>query len=109
VSPLVIVPVAAFAAFFFLFVVRSAIKLRHRGVITREQSLVGIEGTVVRDLRPVGVVQVAAEEWTAEAVEGSPRRGERVRVVSMDGLRLKVEPVTEPAAQAPASTEGRKT
>jgi membrane-bound serine protease (ClpP class) len=109
VSPLVIVPVAAFAAFFFLFVVRSAIKLRRKGVVTREQTLVGVEGTVVRDLRPVGVVQVAAEEWTAETVQGSPRRGERVRVVAMDGLRLKVEPVTEPAAPAAAPVEGRKT
>jgi membrane-bound serine protease (ClpP class) len=78
-------------------------------VVTRDQTLVGVEGTVVRDLTPVGVVQVSAEEWTAETVEGTPRRGDRVRVVAMDGLRLKVEPVTEAAAQAPAPVEGRKT
>lgn len=109
VSPLVIVPVAAFAAFFFLIVVRSAIKLRRRGTVSRDVSLVGAEGTVVRDLGPVGVVQVAAEEWTAEAVRGTPRRGERIRVVAMDGLRLKVEPAEEPASSGPAPAEGRRT
>jgi membrane-bound serine protease (ClpP class) len=117
VSPLVIVPVAAFAAFFFLVVVRSAIKLRRRDVVGRDQALVGAEGSVVRDLAPTGVVQVAAEEWTAEAVRGAPRRGDRVRVVAMEGLKLKVEPVEEAAeASAPTSatlderrTEGRQT
>jgi membrane-bound serine protease (ClpP class) len=111
VSPLVIVPVAAFAGFFFLVVVRKAIALRKVKVSTRDEQLVGLEGTVVRDLEPTGVVQVAAEEWTAEAVRGTPRKGERVRVVEMDGLRLKVEPVETPttaSAEAPAtaSAEG---
>jgi membrane-bound serine protease (ClpP class) len=109
VSPLVIVPVAAFAAFFFLVVVRSAMQLRRRGVVSRDETLVGTEGTVVRDLGPVGVVQVAAEEWTAEAVRGTPRRGDRIRVVGMDGLRLKVEPAEEPATSGPPAAEGRKT
>jgi len=108
VSPLVIVPVAAFAAFFFLVVVRAAMRLRHREVITRDQTLVGAEGTVVRDLGPVGVVKVAAEEWTAETVRGAPRRGDRIRVVSMDGLKLKVEPAEEPASETAAPAEGRQ-
>jgi membrane-bound serine protease (ClpP class) len=109
VSPIVLVPVAGFAAFFFLVVVRSAIKLRRRAVVTREQTLVGVEGTVVRDLVPRGVVKVAAEEWTAETVRGAPRRGERVRVVAMDGLKLKVEPAEEPVPNEAAPAEGRKT
>jgi membrane-bound serine protease (ClpP class) len=109
VSPLVIVPVAAFAAFFFLVVVRSAIRLRHRGVVSRSERLVGVLGTVVRDLGPVGVVKVASEEWTAEAVRGTPKRGDRVRVVAMDGLTLKVEPAEEPAPQATVPAEGRQT
>jgi membrane-bound serine protease (ClpP class) len=100
VSPLVIVPVAAFAAFFFLVVIRQAMRLRHRKVITRTERLVGREGTVVRDLEPMGVVQVASEEWSAEAVRGSPRKGERIRVVEMEGLKLKVEPVQTPATAA---------
>jgi len=105
VSPLVIVPVAAFAAFFFLIVVRKAIALRKLKVTNRDELMVGREGTVLQDLDPTGVVQVAAEHWTASSVHGALRKGERVRVVEMDGLRLKVEPVGEPAT---ASTEGRE-
>jgi membrane-bound serine protease (ClpP class) len=98
VSPLLIVPVAAFAAFFFLVVIRQAMRLRHREVTTRDEQLVGAEGTVVRTLDPSGVVQVAAEEWSARAVHGTPRRGDRVRVVKVEGLTLEVEPVETPAA-----------
>lgn len=107
VSPLLIVPVAAFAAFFFLVVIRQAMRLRHRGVTTRDEQLVGAEGTVVRTLDPTGVVQVAAEEWTARSLHGRPRRGDRVRVVKMEGLTLEVEPVEAPAT-ASAETERRE-
>ena len=109
VSPLVIVPVAAFAAFFFLFVVRSALQLRRRRVVSRDEHLIGKEGTVVRDLGPIGIVQVASEEWTAEAVSGTPKQGDQVRVVAMEGLRLKVEPAEEPASHAAEPAEGRQT
>jgi membrane-bound serine protease (ClpP class) len=76
-------------------------RLRNRQVITRDETLLGREGIVVRDLGPRGVVQVASEEWTADAVSGTPRRGERIRVVAMDGVRLKVEPVEDPAITPP--------
>ena len=105
VSPLVIVPVAAFAGFFFLIVVRKAIGLRKLKVSNRDEQMVGREGVVLQDLDPTGVVQVASEHWTASSVRGTPCKGDRVRVVQMEGLRLKVEPVEEPAT---ASTEGRE-
>jgi membrane-bound ClpP family serine protease len=47
---------------------------------------------------------VASEHWTAEAVSGTPRKGEHIRVVQMEGLKLKVEPTEAPAA---ATTEGQ--
>ena len=96
VSPLVIVPVAAFAALFFLVVVRAAMRMRHQRVITRDETMVGREGVVMKDLDPRGVVQVAAEDWTADVVHGTLPRGARVRVVEVNGLRLKVEPADTP-------------
>jgi membrane-bound serine protease (ClpP class) len=109
VSPIVLVPVAAGAALFFLVAVRAAMRIRHQKVITRDELLVGREGVVVRALDPRGVVQVAAEEWTADTVRGTPARGDRIRVVALDGLRLKVEPVDEVVSQGaePAGTRGR--
>jgi membrane-bound serine protease (ClpP class) len=105
VSPLVIVPVAIFAAVFFLIVVRAAMRLRHRTSTTRDEQLIGLEGVVLQDLHPTGVVQVASEHWTAEAVRGTPRKGDHVRVVQMEGLKLKVEPTEAPAA---ATAEGER-
>ena len=105
VSLWVIVPVAVFAGFFFLIVVRAAMRLRHRATITRDEQLIGEEGVVLRDLRPRGVVQIASEHWTAEAVRGTPRKGEHVRVVEMEGLKLRVEPV-EAAATASGGQRG---
>jgi membrane-bound serine protease (ClpP class) len=106
VSPFVIVPVAAFAAAFFLVVVRAAMRMRHRSVITRDETLVGREGITVRDLDPRGVVRVASEEWTAESTGPPILSGERVRVVAVDGVRLTVEaatsgePLGEPRSRA---------
>ena len=105
VSWWVIVPVAAFATFFFLVVIRAAMRLRHKGAATRDDELIGVEGVVLRDLRPRGVIQIASEHWTAEAVSGAPRKGERVRVVEMEGLKLKVEPLEAPAV-APTGQGG---
>jgi membrane-bound serine protease (ClpP class) len=103
VSPFMIAPVALFAALFFGLVVQQAVRLRRRRVETRTDQIVGEEGVVVRDLDPTGIVLVASEEWTAESPSGPVRKGERIRVLALEGIRLKVEPATEeaPAMQAP--------
>ncbi len=108
ISWFVIVPVAALASAFFLVVVRAAIRMRRSAVEMRDERLVGREGVVVRDLTPTGVVLLASEEWTAEAVRGAPVAGERVRVVRVDGLKLLVEPLEAPSQARGAVEEGRQ-
>jgi membrane-bound serine protease (ClpP class) len=56
------------------------------------ESLVGKTGTVTSALNPTGQVQLESELWTAEAAEGSGkmRKGDKVEVVEVVGLRLKV-------------------
>jgi membrane-bound serine protease (ClpP class) len=58
-------------------------------------SLVGKTGTVTSAIEPTGQVQVGAELWTAEAAEGAGkiRKGDRVEVVEIKGLRVKVRKV----------------
>jgi len=106
VSPLVIAPVAVIAALFFGWVVRAAIRLRRQRSITRDETLVGREGVVLQDLRPRGVVRLGSEEWSAEALRGNPIRGDRVTVVEVHGLKLKVEPMDTPAAAVPGDPAG---
>jgi membrane-bound ClpP family serine protease len=50
----------------------------------------GDPGRAVTELDPVGVVQLNSESWTAESVNGTVPAGSEVRVVSSDGVRLRV-------------------
>ena len=56
---------------------------------------VGMVGEARTDLTPRGVVYVADEEWSAEAVDGPIPKGARVKVVGIRGLHLVVEKVEE--------------
>jgi len=59
------------------------------------ESLVGKTGNATTTFKPTGQVQLGSELWTAEAVDGSEkiRKGDRVEVVEVQGLRLKVRKI----------------
>ena len=99
VSPFAIVPVAAFMALFFGFVVARALAMRHLPAALGANSVVGREGVVLAGgLDPDGVVRVAAEEWRATAPGPLPP-GTKIRVTKLDGLVLSVEPLDLEHAQ----------
>ncbi len=57
-------------------------------------ALIGQEGIVTTDLRPVGTVRIDNAKYDALAESTMVRAGERVRVVSIaDGGTLKVRPI----------------
>jgi membrane-bound serine protease (ClpP class) len=105
VSPLVIVPVAISMALFFGFVVAKALAMQHLPPAQGPEAVVGREGVVLPGgLEPEGVVRVAAEEWRARSEAGPIPAGSRIRVTSLDGLVLTVEPLdTEHASTGDAS------
>ena len=93
VSPFAIVPVAAFMALFFGFVVAKALAMRHLPPAQGPDAVVGREGVVLTGgLDPDGVVRVAAEQWKATSASGPIPEGSRIRVTRLDGLVLTVEP-----------------
>jgi membrane protein implicated in regulation of membrane protease activity len=53
----------------------------------------GARGIALNDLHPSGYVEIRAERWQAEVIEGSPpiRRGQAVRVRGIRGLTLLVQ------------------
>ena len=58
--------------------------------------MVGQTGTVVSELAPRGTVRLASEVWTAVADDNQDiGAGERVRVVGMEGLALRVSKLRE--------------
>jgi membrane-bound serine protease (ClpP class) len=110
VSPWLIATAAAVALLFFGVVVRASLASRRAPPPPGPDALVGSEGRAVTVIDPVGVVQVASEEWTAVSRGGRVERDTPVRVVGVDGLRVLVEPArsvtTSPAA--PGMDEGRE-
>lgn len=58
-----------------------------------KSTMEGTRGIAINDLHPSGYVEVGAERWQAEVIEGSPpvRRGQRVRVQGIRGLTLLVQ------------------
>jgi membrane-bound serine protease (ClpP class) len=90
VSPWVVLITGGAMAAFFVFVLGAAVRGRRYPVLSGVESLIGATGVAVTDLNPNGIARVKSEEWVAEALEGPIKQGETVRVVQVEGLRLKV-------------------
>ena len=60
------------------------------------ETLVGREGRASRDFQPNGMVIVGGEEWSAISDRGDQKieAGDRVIVIGIEGIRLKVRLVT---------------
>ncbi len=74
----------------FLGLVALILRSRRRPALLESRAVIGAMGEARSRLNPLGVVHVAGEDWTAESVGGPIEPGQRVRVVGMEGLRLKV-------------------
>ncbi len=57
---------------------------------TGKETLIGKSGTAHTDVNPQGIVRIDNELWKAESVKPI-KKGEKVRVIKMDGLSLQVE------------------
>ncbi|MBI4316564.1 MAG: nodulation protein NfeD, partial [Chloroflexi bacterium] len=87
--PLVVGTALAFGGMFSVILV-FALRAQKRPVIVGTHTVVGQVGRVQQPLTPEGTVQVAGELWSAES-DGEPiAAGEKVEVVEVKGLRLKV-------------------
>jgi membrane-bound serine protease (ClpP class) len=92
VSLLLAVFIALLTGAFFLYAVGAGIRAQRGRARMGRESLVGLEGVARTDLAPEGTVHVAGEMWTASAEDGRIAEGERIQVVGVDGLRLRVRP-----------------
>jgi membrane-bound serine protease (ClpP class) len=89
--------------FITIFLMSIALKARRNKVVTGSQGMIGEVGVARTALAPQGKVFVHGEIWDAVSSVNLPA-GEAVVIRSIDGLRLKVEPVTSTQMpQVPAS------
>jgi membrane-bound serine protease (ClpP class) len=89
--PLVIL-VAIVIGISFAIIVGFALRAMKKPVLTGQEGMRGHTGFARTDINPSGQVQSGAELWTAELAEGQGRirKGEKVEVVKVEGLTLKV-------------------
>jgi membrane-bound serine protease (ClpP class) len=97
-------PAGAILAGFIVFASRKAIAAhRDEPVRTGSEELIGSVAEVREPLDPEGQVFVSGALWRALVTEGGTiGLGTRVRIKSVDGLTLEVEPVAD---RDPASVE----
>jgi membrane-bound serine protease (ClpP class) len=70
--------------------------LRSKAKLTGPEALIGKTGIVVTDLKPDGEVRVNGVVWRARSVSGDIRKGEPVKVLSIQELVLTVERAEPP-------------
>jgi len=89
--PLVVL-VAIITGILFAIIIGFALKAQKRPILTGQESLAKQVGIARTAIDPTGQVQAGSELWTAElaAGQGKIRKGERVEIVAVEGLRLKV-------------------
>jgi membrane-bound serine protease (ClpP class) len=84
--------VAATSVVIFGSVVWLALRARGRAVVSGREEMFGQTGETLEAFAEHGRVRVHSEEWQART-QARLRRGQRIKVVGMDGLTLIVEPI----------------
>jgi membrane-bound serine protease (ClpP class) len=75
----------------FFFILQKVITARRRPYAAGQESMLGKVGSVREPLNPSGMVFVQGALWQATSTSGPHPAGTRVRVVAVEGLRLRVE------------------
>jgi membrane-bound serine protease (ClpP class) len=107
VSVPVVIAVGLLLGGFMAFAVRKVVQARRNPVITGWEEMIGAQGVVREPVDPVGQVFVQGALWRASLADGAGdggdggalERGVRVRVESVEGLTLRVRPVSQTAKE----------
>ncbi len=86
-----IVVVALLSALIFIGVVVLAVKARSRKVVSGQEEMIGAIGEALESIKEEGRVRVHSEEWQARSTKPL-KRGQKFKVVGMEGLVLVIEP-----------------
>jgi len=92
ISSGVILTIVVATGIFFIFAVTKGIKIQWKKPISGKESLVGMIGTARTHLNPGGQIFINGELWQATVFDGTHiKKGEKVIVISLEGLRLVVK------------------
>lgn len=83
---------ALFGALLLVFTLRMFMNVRSKAVVTGAQSFIGATGESVSDFSGEGMIRIHGELWKARP-DQALHRGDKVEVVGVDGLCLRVRKV----------------
>ena len=92
---LIVIPVALLLGALIFVIHKAIIPTFHKKKITGSDGMIGLKGTVVEQLKPVGVIRVGDEYWKARTVSENVAVGEEVEILGLDGLTLRVSPKSQ--------------
>lgn len=92
----IIVAVSTVSSIFFLITLRMVFAAHHKPIVSGVDEMLGSIGQVLEDFEGSGRIHIHGEAWQVES-KLPLKRGDQVRVTSIDGLILSVEPVKEGA------------
>ena len=90
ISWAVIVPVVALSALLFIITVHLAVRVHREKADTGREGMLGLEGEAKTDIHASGQVFVHGEYWSAWS-DDPVKKGERVKIETVEGLKLKVK------------------
>ena len=92
VSVPLVIGVGVGVGLMFGAIVAFALRAQRLPIQAGKETVLGKIGIARSNVRPIGQVQVESELWTAEAADDSTaiNKGDRVQVVEVQGLRLRV-------------------
>jgi membrane-bound serine protease (ClpP class) len=88
----VIITVAVVGAVVFGGVATLALKARNRNIVTGQEEMLQSVGEALESFKTEGRVRVHSEDWSARS-NAPIKRGQKVKVIGMEGLVLIVEPM----------------
>ncbi|MFH1824543.1 MAG: nodulation protein NfeD [Candidatus Firestonebacteria bacterium] len=94
ISLTVVITMLVLTVGFFAFIISIGIASLKGKVVTGISSLIHSIGEVKVGIDPEGIVFVNNEDWSAVSNTGEPiKKGEEVKVISVEGVKLVVEPL----------------
>lgn len=100
ISVALIGAVALFSAALFATVMGLILRARHRPVVSGQEEMIGAPAVALEDFDREGQVRAHGERWIA-ITDAPVKRGQRLRIVSMEGLRLRVQTESEAGSEQP--------
>jgi membrane-bound serine protease (ClpP class) len=89
-----IVGTTAVSAFFIILLMSRVAMMRRKRIHTGTEAMVGAFGEARSDFTGPGLVWVNGESWNAQS-SMPVRKGDKVKILSISGLELIIEPMEE--------------